>query len=182
MMKRAKTIEARQQQAIQAKSGLLQNWEPLESLKLSPLPYRGDRPLAVFSQVKVQYCGRDVCGPVSFALHPGERVVLDGKNGSGKSSLLKVLLGESIPHSGIITTSAGLGGLLRPPTRHLNGLLSHFAEEHHLDESLFKGILRKMGFERVQFEKKMEAFSAGPEKEGSAGRQSLSARPSVRVG
>lgn len=165
MMKRAKTIEARQQQAIQAKSGLLQNWEPLESLKLSPLPCRGDRPLAVFSQVKVQYCGRDVCGPVSFALHPGERVVLDGKNGSGKSSLLKVLLGESIPHSGIITTSAGLVVSYVPQdTAHLNGLLSHFAEEHHLDESLFKGILRKMGFERVQFEKKMEAFSAGQKK------------------
>ena len=49
-------------------------------------------------------------------------------------------------------------------TAHLNGLLSHFAEEHHLDESLFKGILRKMGFERVQFEKKMEAFSAGQKK------------------
>ena len=165
MMKRAKTIEARQQQAIQAKSGLLQNWEPLESLKLSPLPCRGDRPLAVFSQVKVQYCGRDVCGPVSFALHPGERVVLDGKNGSGKSSLLKVLLGESIPHSGTITTSAGLVVSYVPQdTAHLNGLLSHFAEEHHLDESLFKGILRKMGFERVQFEKKMEAFSAGQKK------------------
>ena len=134
MMKRAKTIEARQQQAIQAKSGLLQNWEPLESLKLSPL-------------------------------HPGERVVLDGKNGSGKSSLLKVLLGESIPHSGTITTSAGLVVSYVPQdTAHLNGLLSHFAEEHHLDESLFKGILRKMGFERVQFEKKMEAFSAGQKK------------------
>lgn len=105
--------------------------------------------MAVFSQVKVQYCGRDVCGPVSFALHPGERVVLDGKNGSGKSSLLKVLLGESIPHSGIITTSAGLVVSYVPQdTAHLNGLLSHFAEEHHLDESLFKGILRKMGFER----------------------------------
>lgn len=165
MMKRAKAIEARQQQAIQAKSGLLQNWEPLESLKLSPLPCRGDRPLAVFSQVKVQYCGRDVCGPVSFALHPGERVVLDGKNGSGKSSLLKVLLGESIPHSGTITTSAGLVVSYVPQdTAHLNGLLSHFAEKHHLDESLFKGILRKMGFERVQFEKKMEAFSAGQKK------------------
>ena len=165
MMKRAKAIEARQQQAIQAKSGLLQNWEPLESLKLSPLPCRGDRPLAVFSQVKVQYCGRDVCGPVSFALHPGERVVLDGKNGSGKSSLLKVLLGESIPHSGTITTSAGLVVSYVPQdTAHLNGLLSHFAEKHHLDESLFKGILRKMGFERVQFEKKMEDFSAGQKK------------------
>ena len=46
----------------------------------------------------------------------------------------------------------------------LNGALSEFAEANHIDESLFKAILRKMDFSRIQFEKKMEDFSAGQKK------------------
>ena len=46
----------------------------------------------------------------------------------------------------------------------LNGSLSEFAEVNHIDESLFKAILRKMDFSQIQFEKKMEDFSAGQKK------------------
>lgn len=42
MMKRAKSIEARQQKAIEQKSGLLKNQERAEELKLLPLQYRSD--------------------------------------------------------------------------------------------------------------------------------------------
>ena len=43
-------------------------------------------------------------------------------------------------------------------TSMLNGSLSEFAEANRVDESLFKAILRKMDFSRIQFEKKMEDF------------------------
>ena len=46
----------------------------------------------------------------------------------------------------------------------LKGSLSEFAEAQNIDESLFKTILRKMDFERVQFEKNMEDFSEGQKK------------------
>lgn len=46
----------------------------------------------------------------------------------------------------------------------LRGSLSEFAESCRIDESLFKAILRKMDFSRIQFEKKMEDFSAGQKK------------------
>ena len=46
----------------------------------------------------------------------------------------------------------------------LNGSLSEFAKTSQIDESLFKAILRKMDFSRIQFEKKMEDFSAGQKK------------------
>ena len=49
-------------------------------------------------------------------------------------------------------------------TSMLHGSLSEFAEIHRIDESLFKAILRKMDFSRIQFEKKMEDFSAGQKK------------------
>lgn len=164
MMKRSKTIEARQQQAIQQKSGLLQNIETAENLKIMPLMYHADT-LVSFSDVSVCYDGNTVCGPVSFNVQRGDRVVLDGKNGSGKSSLLKLLIGEPIAHTGTLQLGAGLVVSYVPQdTSHLKGRLSDFAEENHIDESLFKAILRKMDFERIQFEKDIRDFSGGQKK------------------
>ena len=49
-------------------------------------------------------------------------------------------------------------------TSYLKGMLSDFADENHIDESLFKAILRKMDFERIQFEKDIQDFSGGQKK------------------
>ncbi len=164
MMKRSKAIEARQQQAIEQKSGLLKNAETAETLKLSPLKYYTDT-LVSFSDVSVIYDGSEICRPVSFQIKSGERVVLDGKNGSGKSSLLKLLLNHPIEHTGTVTVVSGLVISYVPQdTSHLKGLLSDFAENSNIDESLFKAILRKMDFRRVQFEKDIRDFSEGQKK------------------
>ena len=164
MMKRSKTIEARQQQAIEQKSGLLKNIETAENLKIAPLMYHVDT-LVSFSDVAICYGGNNVCEPVSFTVQRGERVVLDGKNGSGKSSLLKLLVGEPIEHSGMIQMGSGLVISYVPQdTSYLKGMLSDFADENHIDESLFKAILRKMDFERIQFEKDIQDFSGGQKK------------------
>ena len=47
---------------------------------------------------------------------------------------------------------------------HLRGTLSDYAKKSNIDESLFKTILRKMDFERTQFEKNMQDFSDGQKK------------------
>ena len=164
MMKRSKSIEARQQQAIEQKSALLKNVETAEALKIQPLNYHTDL-LASLSNVVVCYDGISVCEPVSFEIRRGERIVLDGKNGSGKSSLLKLVVGQSIDYTGTVTLGSGLVISYVPQdTSYLCGTLSEFAEENNLDESLFKAILRKMDFERVQFEKDMKDFSGGQKK------------------
>ena len=49
-------------------------------------------------------------------------------------------------------------------TSHLAGSLTDLARQADIDESLFKTILRKMDFERVQFEKDMSDFSGGQKK------------------
>lgn len=164
MMKRSKTIEARQQQVIEQKSALLKNAETVDTLKIHPLTYHSDL-LVSFSDVSVIYDSTKVCEPVFFEIHQGERVVIDGKNGSGKSSLLKLLLNYPIEHTGTVAIGSGLIISYVPQdTSHLNGNLSKFAEKNNLDESLFKAILRKMDFERVQFGKNMEDFSGGQKK------------------
>lgn len=164
MMKRSKTIETRQQQAIEQKSALLKNAEIVDTLKIHPLTYHSDL-LVSFSDVSVIYDSTKVCEPVFFEIHQGERVVIDGINGSGKSSLLKLLLNYPIEHTGTVAIGSGLIISYVPQdTSHLNGNLSKFAEKNNLDESLFKAILRKMDFERVQFGKNMEDFSGGQKK------------------
>ncbi len=164
MMKRSKTIEARQQQAIGQKSSLLKNLETAESLKLFPLSYRSET-LITAADLVPSYDGRAVCPPLSFSIKRGERLALDGKNGSGKSSLLKLITGENIQYSGTLQISSGLVISYVPQdTRHLRGTLSDFAEQHELDESLFKAILRKMGLEQTQFDKDIREFSEGQKK------------------
>lgn len=164
MMKRAKTIEARQQSSIEQKSVLLKNFETAENLKISPLSYHANT-LVSFSDVAVYYNGNRVCESVSFSVQQGDRIVLDGKNGSGKSSLLKLLNGEDIEHSGTVTIGSGLVISYVPQdTSHLNGALSDFAYENRIDESLFKAILQKMNFNKTQFDKSIKDFSDGQKK------------------
>lgn len=164
MMKRSKCIEARRQKAIEEKSALLKNVETAEALKLAPLHHHAGL-LASFNEVAVFYGERAVCAPVSFEVRRGERIALEGRNGSGKSSLLKLLLGQPIGHTGTVTTASGLVLSCVPQdTSHLKGSLTNFAQEHQLDESLFRAILRKMDFERVQFEKDLAELSGGQKK------------------
>ncbi|MCI8571351.1 MAG: ABC-F type ribosomal protection protein [Lachnospiraceae bacterium] len=164
MMKRSKAAVSRQQQAIEQKSGLLKNLETAENLKIVPLLYHADT-LASFNGAAPCYDGKPVCDPVTFTVGRGERIAIDGKNGSGKSSLLKLLTGEITEHTGTLTIGAGLlVSYVSQDTSHLQGNLSEFARIRGISESLFKAVLRKMDFERTQFEKDMQDFSEGQKK------------------
>ena len=164
MMKRSKNMEARKEKALEAKLNLLKNIETAESLKMQLLAYRKSL-LVSYSDVSVSYDEKRVCENISFEVKRGERVLLNGKNGSGKSSLLKVLLDSDMEYTGEIDIGSNLVISYVPQdTSFLEGDLKGFAMKHHLDESLFKTVLRKLDFERIQFEKDMKDFSAGQKK------------------
>ena len=74
-------------------------------------------------------------------------------------------MGEKIEHTGNVNIGSGLIISYVPQdTSQLKGSLSDFAKESGIDESLFKAMLRKLDFERVQFEKDMSALSGGQKK------------------
>ena len=92
-------------------------------------------------------------------------MALCGPNGSGKSSILKLLCGQDIPYTGTLELASRLTISYVPQDASgLRGGLRSYAADCGIDESLFKAILRKLGFERVQFEKDMGDFSAGQKK------------------
>lgn len=164
MMKRAKAAEARQQREIRQKAVLLSNTETESSIKILPLAYRSER-LAYFSSVAPCYEGKRVCPPVTFEIKRGDRIAVEGKNGSGKSSLLKLLCGLPIEHTGVLDAGTDLIISYVPQdTSYLRGTLSEFALAQNINESLFKAVLHKMGFDKIQFEKDMAGFSDGQKK------------------
>jgi lincosamide and streptogramin A transport system ATP-binding/permease protein len=164
MMKRSKTIEARRESAAEEKSKLLKNIENVESLRLSPMSYFTDKLLSL-RDISIFYGERAVCENIGFTLYQYDRIALCGKNGSGKSSILKLICGEEIPFRGDFQKGSNLVISYVPQdASFLAGRLSDFAAEHKLDESLFKAILRKLDFSRAQFEKDMRDFSGGQKK------------------
>jgi len=164
MMKRSKTIEARQQSAIEDKAKLLKNIESAERLKISQLNFYIDR-LIELENVSIFYGDKTACEHVSFTIEQGERIALWGKNGSGKSSIIKLICGENIAYTGSFRKASQLKiSYVSQDTSYLRGNLTDYAAEQKIDESLFKAILRKLDFARVQFEKDMSDFSGGQKK------------------
>ncbi|GLX70465.1 Lsa family ABC-F type ribosomal protection protein [Paenibacillus glycanilyticus] len=164
MMKRSKSIEQRQQSAIDEKSKLLKNIEASDSLKITQLAYHKPQ-LVELEHVSIYYGDREVCSDISFTIEQGERIALSGQNGSGKSSLIKLICGEKLSFTGTFRKGSNLKiSYVSQDTSHLQGNLTDYAREQGIDESLFKAILRKLDFSRVQFEKDISAFSGGQKK------------------
>lgn len=164
LMQRSKNIERRRSAMIDEKSSLMKNIDEIEELKISPLRHHSDR-LLELKDVAISYDGREICSGVSFQLHAGERLVLRGKNGCGKSSIIKLITGESIDYSGEFSKSPRLIiSQISQSANHLSGNISDYAEKRGLDLPLFLSILSKLGVPRVHFQTPMESLSEGQRK------------------
>lgn len=164
MMQRAKSIQRRREAAAEAKSALLKNEERTDALKLVQPRLPGER-LLELREVAVLYDGQPAGAPVSFTLRTGDRLVLRGPNGCGKSSLLRLICGEDLAHTGTLRRTGNLRiSFVAQDSSRLRGGLRDFARASGLDETLFLAILRKLDFPRVQFEKDLSALSGGQKK------------------
>ncbi|WP_059053154.1 ribosomal protection-like ABC-F family protein [Paenibacillus senegalimassiliensis] len=164
MMKRSKSLEQRQQSAIEHKSKLLKSVETSESLKIAQMPYHKTQ-LAELGRVAIYYGQKQASPDISFSIQQGDRIALTGKNGSGKSSILKLICGEELAYTGTLRIGSRLKiSYVSQDTSYLQGNCSDYAREHGIDESLFKAILRKLDFSRIQFEKDMADYSGGQKK------------------
>ena len=60
-------------------------------------------PLVHARSLEVGYDGMPVCPPVDLSLHPGEALAVIGANGTGKSTLLRTVLGQQAALAGKVT-------------------------------------------------------------------------------
>lgn len=165
MMKRAKSLENRKEAAAREKEGLLKDVETLDSLKLNVLEHHSRR-LVSLEDIAIRYGdSAPLMEHFSLEICQGDRIALSGKNGCGKTSLMKLILGEDIPHTGQVRTAGGLViSYISQDTSYLCGTLSELAVRYGISEPLLFTVLRKLGLERTQFEKRIEDYSEGQKK------------------
>ncbi len=167
MMKRAKAIDSRRQDALEEKKSLLKDLEETETLKLHILPARRSLLLRA-DGLSADYGTGPVFPPVSFQLAPGERLALTGPNGCGKSTLLGLLRGASIPHTGELWLPGELViSHLPQDCSGLSGSLEDYAKAQGVDGDLLRAILRKLDFPRELLVLPMEGYSQGQKKKAA---------------
>ncbi|HZQ28239.1 MAG TPA: ABC-F family ATP-binding cassette domain-containing protein [Acidimicrobiales bacterium] len=90
--------------------------------------------------LSVEVGGRLTLADASFTVRAGDKVGLVGRNGAGKTSLLRVLGGETPAHSGVVLSRGGLGYLPQDPRPRGSGAeataLSHILSGRGLDEAM----------------------------------------------
>ncbi|MBI5042607.1 MAG: ABC-F family ATP-binding cassette domain-containing protein [Nitrospirae bacterium] len=121
------------------------------------------------SGLEKSYSGQEIFDNVSFVINPGERIGLVGRNGHGKTTLLRMILGEEHPDAGAISVPNNytIGHL----SQHINftedtvlkeGCLSLPVSEDGIDESYkVEAILMGLGFTENDFNRHPNEFSGG---------------------
>jgi ATPase subunit of ABC transporter with duplicated ATPase domains len=91
------------------------------------------------------YEGRSVLREVYFRLNPGDRVGLIGKNGAGKTTVLRMALGQEEPSAGVVEVEPGIRTGYFSQFSELNGeqtveeiLDALFADIHALEDHLLE--------------------------------------------
>lgn len=119
------------------------------------------------NQLSKSYFGRELFAGVSLQMNAGERLGLCGRNGHGKTTLFRLILGEEEPDSGEIAIPRNyrIGHLeqhlrFTRPTILEEAALGLPNEEAH---SIYKAeaILSGLGFSEADFERAPAEFSGG---------------------
>ena len=164
MMKKSKVMEHRIEKAMEEKASLLKNIDRNDTLKITPLEARKN-PLIVAKDLQIKYDNKTIFSKTAFEIKTGDRIAITGKNGVGKSSLLKLLLGDRLPYEGTLKIANDLKiSYVSQGTEELKGTLKQFAKESKVEESIFKAMLSKMGIAKEEFEKDITQMSEGQKK------------------
>src|ERR1700722_13278083 len=112
------------------------------------MPRRGGERQAIMDlmlearALSVEVGGRLTLKEASFAVRAGDKVGLVGRNGAGKTSLLKVVSGELPAAAGTVKVHGALGFLTQDPRRLATEVeatgLAHVLSGRDLDEAAYR--------------------------------------------
>lgn len=164
MMKRSKSIINRKQEAIDEKEKLLKNIDRSDSLTMKPLIHEKNI-IVCARNLQIKYNEKSIFEKLNFEIKNGDRLAIIGKNGSGKSSIIKLIMGDKIDYEGTINIANNIKiSYISQHTDYLKNNLKNFAEENKIDEGIFKSMLIKLGFSKNDLDKNMSDFSEGQKK------------------
>jgi len=153
MQKRRLNLERRQNSAIEEKSKLLKNLEKADNLKITQLSHHANI-YAALRNISITYGEKQAVENVTFTIERGDRVALYGKNGSGKSSIIKLLCrGRACPSRPDYT-----GELSRPD---YTGELSRPGYTGELSRPSYTGELNVASGLKISYVSQDTAFLAG---------------------
>lgn len=160
-MKRALSIKKRADKAVEVKKSLLKNIDVADPLTLNFEKLVIDKTLLEVIGLSAFRKHSPVNKPIDFKLKTGERVITQGENGSGKSSVIAAILGQ-LSYQGQYKFATPLKVSWLPQSFDgLSGSLQEFAAEKNVSYSLMLDTLRKLGFERYEFDKDISQMSMG---------------------
>ena len=163
-MKRSKAIVQRIQKQANEKKTLLKDQEYVDELKMN-VQISHHQTVLTAEALQLEY-DQSLFQPLDFQVNQGERLAVCGVNGSGKSSILKSVIGE---FSGITRGTLLVANGLKISTVRQNyednrGTLAEFAQKNGLVYEELLNNLRKLGVERSVFHTRIEDMSMGQRK------------------
>ncbi|HUS62330.1 MAG TPA: ABC-F family ATP-binding cassette domain-containing protein [Acidimicrobiales bacterium] len=123
--------------------------------------------------LSVEVGGRLTLSGATFAIRAGEKVGLVGRNGAGKTSMLRVLAGERPPAVGTVTHQGGLGYLNQDPR--VQGVdpgtlaVDHVLSGRGLDEAAIRIEKLRLRVEEDPSERNVARYSRAEEEYRIAG-------------
>ena len=160
--KRAKSIEKR-----------LEKMEVLEKIDIDKksinlkfnIQNRSGKDVLKIENLSKKFDNKNIFENANMFLNYGEKVALIGKNGTGKSSLIKMIMGYDNDFSGNIKlgTSIKIGYIMQNIVfENINQtILEFFLENNNLGETEARSILAKYGFRGASVFKKIGKLSGG---------------------
>ena len=118
-------------------------------------------------ELAVEVGGSVIMDGVSFSIRARDKVGLVGRNGAGKTSLLKVLGGASDPFAGVVNRTGGLGYLPQDPR--LDGVddqipaLRHILSGRGFDEAIMRMEKLRLQMEEDPSERAVDRFTRAEE-------------------
>ncbi|MGX8795871.1 ribosomal protection-like ABC-F family protein [Fusibacter sp. JL298sf-3] len=164
MMKRSKAIQKRKLRHLEEKEKLLKDIESAVPIELKPLAFRTEK-LVTMKDLGVAFTpDTPVIKGLDLEIKNGERIVLEGGNGAGKSTVLKALMGEC-PHTGTITAPNDLiiSYVPQEATR-LSGTVKNYIKDSGVAEWLLVSMLEKLDFSPEWLSKPIHCLSEGQKK------------------
>lgn len=163
MMKSAKAVEKRITTNINKKQNLLKDIYEIEKLKINYISsLKGI--LINIHNLSIIY-NTKIFNSISLTVNATDRVWLKGKNGSGKSSIIKMLLGDEINYTGEVFIKSNIRFSYIPQDiSSVHGSIEDFYLNNNINKDLFKSILSKLSFNMRNLSRSFDTYSNGEKK------------------